>query len=462
MVHSRYFRVWVPFLLVLCRFAVAEDSRTALDRYVAAPDPAYSYKLVDTIKGAGHTGYVLEMTSQSWLTEKEVDKPVWKHWMTIVRPDEVGTSKAMLMISGGSNARPAPKTISPIIAQVAINTKSVVAELRMVPNQPLTFVGDGKPRSEDALIAFTWDRYLRSGDERWPARLPMTKAAVRAMDTVTSFCAGEEGGKIKVDSFVVAGASKRGWTTWTTAAVDKRVIAVIPIVIDTLNVEVSAAHHFEAYGFWAPSLKDYVDMKIVQWSGTPQYKALLKIEDPYEYRSRLTMPKFIINASGDQFFVPDGSQFYFDQLPGVKYLRYVPNADHGLRDSDAPFTLLACYNAILTGAALPRFSWTAEKDGSLRVKAEDAPSAVKLWQATNPAARDFRIETLGAKWTSTDLAADGGAYVGKVAPPEKGWTAFLVELTFPSKDPAMPPLKFTTDVRIVPDVLPFKFQKNAN
>ena len=88
-------------------------------------------------------------------------------------------------------------------------------------------------------------------------------------------------------------------------------------------------------------------MKIMDWNGTPQYKALMKIEEPFEYRSRLTMPKFIVNATGDQFFLPDSSQFYFDELPGEKYLRYVPNADHSLKGTDAPFTLLAYYNAVL-------------------------------------------------------------------------------------------------------------------
>ncbi len=39
----------------------------------------------------------------------------------------------------------------------------------------------------------------------------------------------------KIEKFMVAGASKRGWTTWTTAAVDKRVIAAIPIVMDMAN-----------------------------------------------------------------------------------------------------------------------------------------------------------------------------------------------------------------------------------
>ena len=37
-------------------------------------------------------------------------------------------------------------------------------------------------KSEDAIIAYTWDKYMRTGDERWPLRLPMTKSAVRGMD----------------------------------------------------------------------------------------------------------------------------------------------------------------------------------------------------------------------------------------------------------------------------------------
>jgi PhoPQ-activated pathogenicity-related protein len=40
------------------------------------------------------------------------------------------------------------------------------------------------------------------------------QAAVRAMDTVTAFMNQLQG--INVSEFIVAGASKRGWTTWTT------------------------------------------------------------------------------------------------------------------------------------------------------------------------------------------------------------------------------------------------------
>src|SRR6266487_1381855 len=233
---------------------------------------------------------------------------------------------------------------------------------------------DEQERAEDALIAYTWDKFLRTGNERWPARLPMTKAAVRAMDTITAFCASDAGGHSAVDRFFVAGGSKRGWTTWTTAAVDPRVIAIAPLVIDLLNIEPSFMHHWKAYGFWAPAIGDYVALKIMDWNGTPEYRALMKIEEPYEYRARFTLPKFLINASGDQFFLPDSAQFYFNDLPGVKYLRYVPNADHGLKGTDAWQTLLACYHAVLNDLPLPQYSWTLEKDGSMRVTAKDPPS----------------------------------------------------------------------------------------
>jgi len=114
-----------------------------------------------------------------------------------------------------------------MLTQTALDTGAVVAELKQIPSEPLKFADDSKPRSEDGIIAYTWEKFLKTGDENWPLRLPMTKAAVRAMDTVTAF--GKEGGAFTVDKFVVSGGSKRGWTTWTTAAVDKRVVAIADI-----------------------------------------------------------------------------------------------------------------------------------------------------------------------------------------------------------------------------------------
>ena len=438
------------------RTAVGE--RTALDRYVKAPDTNYSFRLASTIKGDGYTTYMIDMISQAWLTTNEVARPIWQHWLTLVKPDKVRSDIGLLFISGGSHKTNPPSKAEANIILVAKETETVVASLSNVPNQPTVFAGETKGRTEDSLIAYTWDKFLRTGDEKWPARLPMTKAAVRALDTITAFCASDEGGKVKVDRFYVAGGSKRGWTTWTTAAVDNRVIAISPIVIDMLNIQPSFHHHFEVYGFYAPAVDDYTRAKIMDWDGSPEYRALMKIEEPYEYRERLTLPKFMINASGDQFFVPDSAQFYFKDLPGVKYLRYVPNADHSLKNSDAWTTLLACYSAVVKGSKLPQFSWTLQDDGSIRVKNQDKPSAVKLWQATNPDARDFRLDSIGEAWKSTDLKDEGGGvYIARVEKPEKGWTAFFAELTY--ENGTSTPFKFTTQVRVVPDVAPFKYKQ---
>ncbi len=169
------------------------------------------------------------------------------------------------------------------------------------------------------------------------------------------------------------------------------------------------------------------------------------------------MPKYLVNASGDQFFPPDSSKFYFGDLVGPKYFRYVPNADHSLRGSDVQDGILAFYQAVLTKAAMPRFTWEMGKDGSIRVKAEDKPRAVTLWQATNPKARDFRLEAIGNAYASSNLApVEPGVYVAKVAKPETGWTAFFVELTFDGGGSV--PFKFTSQVGIMPDVLPHKIE----
>lgn len=436
----------------------APPKQTALDRYIAASDPSFNWELVNTVEGAGETTFVLDLTSQTWRSASEVDRPLWKHWLTIIRPKQVRHKTGLLFITGGSASTKLPAQADPMLRSIAIDSQSIVAELRMVPNQPITFHGEGKGRTEDSLIAYTWDKYLRGGDEVWPARLPMTRSAVRAMDAVTQFCATEKAGGVKVSEFVVSGASKRGWTTWTTAATDKRVVAIIPLVIDMLNIEPSFQHHYQVYGFWAPAIRDYVDMKIVDWTGDPRYRELMKIEEPYEYRDRLTMPKFMINATGDQFFLPDSWQFYWNELKGEKYIRYVPNADHSLRRSDAPDSLHAFYEAILEGKERPRFDWKIGRDGTIRVKTSskngEGPAEVRLWQATNPEARDFRLEKIGPAWKDTLLQPKkAGEYEARVQSPPRGFTAYMVEATWNQSKGH--PLKFTTGVKVIPDTLPF-------
>ena len=391
----------IIFFFLTVAALMAAPKKTALDHYVAKADPAYKYKLIKTQKVRGGTVHMIDMTSQRYLTHKEVDRPEWRHWVIIVKPEKVKHQTGLLYIGGGNNDGNTPRPRGELM-QIAAATGSVVAEIQMVPNQPLVFADETRKRYEDAIIAYSWDKFLRGGDEKWPLRLPMTKAAVRALDTVTAFMASAKGGGIKVDRFVVTGASKRGWTTWSTAIVDKRVVAIIPIVIDMLNIEPSFKHHKAAYGFYAPAVGDYTAKGVMNWLDTPQNTKLKIIEDPYEYRDRLTLPKFCINSAGDQFFLPDSWQFYWDDLKGPKHIRYVPNTGHGLRDSDAIESLVAFYHAILNKTDLPRYQWKVAKDGTITATTQDKPKVVRLWQVANPDARDFRIDQIKNKWTATD------------------------------------------------------------
>lgn len=433
---------------------------TPLDDYVAAPDSNYSYALARTINGTGYTATVWEMTSQAWRDSTEVDRTLWKHWVLVIVPGGAIKTKGLIWINAGDNGGSAPTSVDSTLLSAALLTRSIVTEIRMVPNQPIVFTDETDSRyltsgrREDELLAFGWDQYKQSldgghEDPAWLPQLPMTKAAVRAMDLVQTEYPS-------VTGFMVAGGSKRGWATWTTAAVDSRVEAIAPMVIDLVNLPESMKHHWEAYGYWADALNDYVDLGIMDWLESTVGKSMCDIIDPYSYRSRMDMPKFIVNSSGDQFFLPDSSQFYFDDLPGEKHLRYVPNTDHTL-NTEAGYNLLVYYHSYLNNITRPSYSWTKEADGSLHVLTATTPSAVRLWKASNTTARNFRLDTIGATWTSTLLSDQGGGlYVGSAPEPAQGWTAFFVELEYTSG--TLYPFKFTTEVSVVPDVLPFPLE----
>jgi PhoPQ-activated pathogenicity-related protein len=436
-------------------FLAAVAVATPLDDYIAKPDASYTYSVVQTIDHPLGKIYIIDMKSQTWRSEKEVNRTLWQHWLTIIVPNDVTSDTALLFINGGSNRGNPPSGPEGMLVQIALQTKTVVADLKMVPNQPLVFTDDpGNERYEDAIIAYTFDKFLKTQDPTWPLLLPMAKSAVRAMDTVQDHIAKATDGKLKVNNFVVSGGSKRGWTTWLTGAADKRVRAIAPIVIDVLNMGPQMQHHFAAYGFFSKAIGDYEQMKVLNRIESPDGSKIRNFVDPYEYRDRYTMPKFLINSSGDQYFLCDSAQFYFKDLPGPKYLLYCANTDHGLNGSNADKALVAWYTAILTGRELPRFSWEAAEQGHMVVNAKTQPTQVSLWTATNPNARDFRLETIGKAWQSSPLTAtDGGVYHARVKAPEKGWTAYFVELQFDSGTPN--PYRFSTEVRVVPDTLPF-------
>lgn len=445
------FRCTLASVTILFSHSVLAES--PLEKYVHAPDDSFGWEIVESQEGDKHTVLLVDMVSQNWLTAKEVDRTEWRHWLVITVPEEVTPGPALLYISGGSNNGNQPSANESTL-QIASLANAVVGELRMVPNQPLVFHDDGNARYEDDLLAYSWVQYLQSNDPRWLPRGAMVKAAVRAMDTITAVMSEEEQGALDIDEFVVAGGSKRGWTTWMTGAFDDRVVAIAPIVIDVLNVKESMKHHFEAYGFWAPSIGDYVNHGIMKEWDNPKLTELYRLVDPYHYLDQLKMPKLVLNATGDQFFLPDSSQFYWEELKGPKYLRYVPNGEHSLGGTDGIETLAVFFTMIRQEIEFPVYRWEVSEANVLKVFTEQEPQSIQHWQANNPTARDFRVTAIGPSYAATDVAKKSdGVYEVALGEPESGWTANLVELTF---DVGLPkPLKLSTPVYVLPDELPF-------
>ena len=155
----------LPVLALAAPRVVPTDRQTALDRYVAAPDASYSWKMAVSLRDDSATGYAIDLTSQTWRNTNDLNSPTWRHWLLVVKPDNLEHTTGLLFISGGNNKGTKPPTPSRELIRIAKATRCVVAELKMVPNQPLIMRNDGVERVEDDFIGWTWDQYLRTGDE---------------------------------------------------------------------------------------------------------------------------------------------------------------------------------------------------------------------------------------------------------------------------------------------------------
>ncbi|GAB3217947.1 PhoPQ-activated pathogenicity-related family protein [Algoriphagus aestuariicola] len=433
------------------------SSSTLLKDYVHAADSTYRYEIVHSVPGEEFDYVVLKMYSQHWLTPDIVDKTEWWHWVSAVVPKNTPHQTGMLWISGGSTNSKMPEEPDPLILAAATQTNSIVAKIHNVPFQPITFANDTfGERYEDEIISYGWRKFLEGGakdkDAIWLARLPMTKAAKLAMDAVSDM-AKTKYSKI-LDSYVVGGASKRGWTTWTTAAVDDRVVGIVPVVIDLLNLVPSFEHHWQNYGFWAPAVGDYVREEVMEWVGTPEFDRMMEITEPYSFRKDYEMPKLLINAAGDEFFQPDSWNFYWDSLPGEKHLMYVPNFGHDIGDSDALPNMIAFYGSILNKTTRPNYEWKIEGDKILvKTDPSNRPASVKLWSALNPLSRDFRIDVFGPNWVAEEIRLpESGELEVLLKTPDEGFRGYFVELTYAGESP----LKVTTGVEVLPRTYPFE------
>ncbi|NNE76104.1 MAG: PhoPQ-activated pathogenicity-like protein PqaA type [Pricia sp.] len=400
---------------------------TALKNYLELEDNAFAWQLKDTYEIDDVTAYDLLLTSQQWREH------VWKHQLTIMVPNEVAHDGALLFITGGKLTDGMPNwkdqekdgSESEPMAEMAKKNKGVVAILRQVPMQPL-YEDD---LVEDQLISFTLHNYKKDKDLTWPLLFPMVKSAVRAMDAIQQF--SKEKLQKDITRFTVAGASKRGWTTWLTGASDKRVEAIGPMVIDVLNMPVSLDYHLTAWNAYSEQINDYIKLEIPQTVNTEDGNALTQMIDPYSYREQLTMPKLIFIGTNDEYWPVDAVKNYIDDIPGENYIHYTPNAGHDLDGGEKALQALSAFWGLTLNkkpyTELDYELSTDKTSATLSVTSDsDELKTAYLWSADSDD-RDFRDETWESKQINT---VKDKTTVQKIPYPSKGYKAFYIDLEY--------------------------------
>ena len=418
-------RRWLLACLVpLCLTVVRAD----VFEYVAKPDDSFTWAA-----GQGGPGYsTIDMTSQTW------QGIPWKHVISIYRPDKPLVDDLCVLVITGGNFKPTDPQAA-MLGMVASQIKLPVAVLWNIPNQPL-FEG----KTEDALIAYTLTRAVATKDESWPLLFPMTKSAVRAMDALQA--QSEKAWGKKITRFITTGASKRGWTTWFTGAVDKRVCAIMPMVYDNLNIPEQMAHQIKTWGSYSPQIHDYTEAGLQQLLMSDEGKRLASIIDPYTYRDKITMPKLIICGTNDRYWTVDALTFYRDKLVGETNHIYVPNSGHGLNDLPRVFGAISGFaRSVALGGERPKMDWKYTVDGDKVTLRVVSPQATKmdLWTTSAEAGKFY-----DTKWVSQPMAKDGDAWVATAVVPQGQQLAAFGEATYADEGRTY---TFSTGLKLTPE-----------
>jgi len=153
----------------------------------------------------------------------------------------------------------------------------------------------------------------------------------------------------------------------------------------------------------------------------------------------------------------------------------VPNAEHSLygHQLDVMLSIATFSWMLMNNVPRPEFTYELIKSNetaSITVTLQDnqIPVSVKVWQAQTLSfvQRDFRLLICDdiqhclepVFWYETVLEGQKGVYSYSVPAPEEGhgWIGFFIELEYKYGPENMWPIVFSTEVNVVPYILPFK------
>ncbi len=379
-----------------------------LSEYVEKIDRTSGWKEVRSREMVNCTLHEIELASQTW---RGID---WKHRMRVLVPKKAERPEALVMVTGSGDGA---EELS-FCAELSRLTGMAAAILHDVPNQPLF-----SNLYEDALMAYTFAMFIESGQHDWPLLFPMVKSVIKAMDYLDCFLEGLIGAK---ESYIVTGASKRGWTSWLTAAIDGRVKGVAPMVYDNLNIPSQMRHQIECYGSYSEQISDYTKIGLLEKLDTEAGKSLVEAIDPYVYREKIVLPKLIINGTNDRFWTIDSLNLYYGDLLGEKSVLYVPNSGHALEDRRRVLNSLAAFALGVSGRSpMPKVGTKYIGDFEIEVETNNKSLHCDVWFATSMD-MDFR----DSRWVSAPAERVSEDTYRYYFIPRDGRRAFFAEPCF--------------------------------
>jgi PhoPQ-activated pathogenicity-related protein len=387
---------------------IATFSKTPLESYLMLPQ----LDLPITTVSKRERTLEIEFSSQLW------QNIVWTHKVLLLVPKGAEASRTAILFITGDGPRTGDYLDLNLLAGA---TKMPVAMLFNIPNQPLWGM------KEDDLIAHSFEKYIETKDSTWPLLFPMTKAAISTMDIVQQVA---KNNSMQFDKFVVTGASKRGWTTWLTAATgDKRIAGIAPMVFDNLKFDSQMKAQIEQWGAYSEQIEEYTRRGLQEKLATPSGIELVKMVDPFSYLDRIKVPILAVNGTNDPYWTVDAHQRYWKDVRGAKNLLEVPNSGHGLEDRARVINTVGAFARSMAGEfKMPSLSAKARTNKDLDEITFDVKSSgsevlsTSIWKVEADT-RDFRAK----KWIETKI--DKGAPVRTKLAKGK-WSAAFVECRY--------------------------------
>lgn len=253
-----------------------------------------------------------------------------------------------------------------------------VATLFNEPVQPLFGL------EEDPLIAYTFDKYLKSGNPTWPLLFPMVKGVRAAMTTI------QQATHNVINKFVVFGNSKRGWTAWLAGATgDSRIVGIAPTSFQLLNISAQLYHQIKLWEHYSPMFEPYVKAGLLPPKHGARFEKLIQMIDPYSMIATLHCPVLDVRGSNDPFWAVDSHNFYASKLPRKNWSLVLANEGHDFKNQVPYFQAVASFARMCLLPSKGIYAqqwpnlWARTEKNQVVIHSSIRPEELRLFRATS-------------------------------------------------------------------------------